>query len=176
MTKMKLTIIATCGALSMLATAAQAAVFRFSLGNAGEAIWQIDTRNSPAQEDSSGLTYARVTGAFRDAGASGVDIDFFSGTADPAGGLRLTDVDSGAGVWYSGPTLFTGTGQSLAFTIGTFALTDVNDGSSTLLSISDVTAAAVPEPATWLMTILGFGSIGAALRHPRRRASAPAAA
>ena len=37
------------------------------------------------------------------------------------------------------------------------------------------TAAAVPEPATWLMTLLGFALLGGALRStPRRRALLPA--
>ena len=39
-----------------------------------------------------------------------------------------------------------------------------------------VGVAAVPEPATWAMMILGFGAIGAALRSKRRRNAAPALA
>lgn len=33
----------------------------------------------------------------------------------------------------------------------------------------EVPSGAIPEPATWLMMILGFGAIGATLRHRRRR-------
>ena len=36
--------------------------------------------------------------------------------------------------------------------------------------------APVPEPSTWALMLVGFGAVGAALRHSRKMASAPAVA
>jgi PEP-CTERM motif len=43
-------------------------------------------------------------------------------------------------------------------------------------SVDSVTIAAVPEPATWAMMIIGFGGAGAAMRRLRAKRSASAAA
>lgn len=48
----------------------------------------------------------------------------------------------------------------------------INPG-GTLINIADVTLYAVPEPATWIMMLIGFGGLGAAMRS--RRKPAPAA-
>lgn len=56
----------------------------------------------------------------------------------------------------------------------------VNDGNGGLGSVqgnftATITTAAVPEPATWAMLILGFGMIGAAMRGGRMRRTVHAA-
>jgi hypothetical protein len=74
-----------------------------------------------------------------------------------------------------GPQLFTGPTEAPTFRLGTYALTDVcaylcgGDLGDFTLTIS---AAAVPEPATWAMMILGFGGIGARVRARARRRAA----
>jgi hypothetical protein len=85
----------------------------------------------------------------------------FGNVADGASGVsRLTGATTASTKWLVGA----------AFT----PLTNRNDG----FKLSSVTVAeqvaAVPEPATWLTMILGFGLAGAALRR-RRRAPAGAA-
>lgn len=62
-----------------------------------------------------------------------------------------------------GMQYYTGTEEKPVFKVGTFALTN---GYS--LTIADA-AGAVPEPATWTMTIVGMGAVGFAMR--RRRAT-----
>ncbi|MES2904680.1 MAG: PEPxxWA-CTERM sorting domain-containing protein [Pseudomonadota bacterium] len=68
---------------------------------------------------------------------------------------------------FNGPTLFAGSPSNPTFLLGTFNLTSIVSGNSTL-TISQAVAA-VPEPSTWAMMLLGFGAIGIASR--RRRAT-----
>ncbi len=95
------------------------------------------------------LSVGLVTGSTR-----GIDIDAFGfGTTSAFTFVRLTDVlaEGGAG---NGGTV--GADIDAVGAISTRRLT-----------------AAVPEPATWAMMLLGFGGLGAMLR--RRRSLAPAA-
>lgn len=145
----------------LAAIPAQAAQFDFRFGDYS---WSIDTDDKPYANDDDGLVYAGV--ASLQAGSAGptFDIDFFSGAKD--GGLRLTDADSGDLAAFSGPVLYSSAGNNIRFNTGDFDLTPTAGGSSSRLTIT--TAAAVPEPATWAMMILGFGVAGAALRSRRR--------
>lgn len=61
---------------------------------------------------------------------------------------------------FSGKTL-----ASLGLSAGTY---DYTSGQNKISLVIGQTVAAVPEPATWAMMILGFGVVGAALRRPRR--------
>lgn len=70
---------------------------------------------------------------------------------------------------FTGPNLFSGTAANPVFTTGTFNLTSIVSGASTLTISSLVSAA--PEPGTWMMMILGFGMAGAGLRYRRRSTS-----
>lgn len=53
------------------------------------------------------------------------------------------------------------------FTTGTFAEKDVLTGRNGTLTVTDISAAAVPEPATWVMMFAGFLGLGAMLRRRR---------
>lgn len=80
-------------------------------------------------------------------GTSGVDIDAFGfGTTSQFSWVRLTDVAS--------------EGQQSGNTVGA----DID----AVGAISTV-AAAIPEPSTWMVMLLGFFGVGAALRHSGRR-------
>lgn len=77
-----------------------------------------------------------------------------------------------------GPQLFSGTpatGTAPTFLTGAFGLSDVSRQRTTdplqvnyTLTVTDVTAGAVPEPATWAVVTIGFGLTGAALRRRGR--------
>ncbi len=90
------------------------------------------------------------------------DVSFFFGIE---GGGFTTDFDD-----LRGAQLFTGPNTSPTFRLGNFDLSRFDDaGNLTFagnLTIADL-AAAVPEPATWALMILGFGAVGAALRRRR---------
>ncbi|WP_294058572.1 PEPxxWA-CTERM sorting domain-containing protein [Sphingomonas sp.] len=76
------------------------------------------------------------------------------------GGTTVLGLAGGAS-----PRLFTGTTGNPTMKTGDFTLT--GSSGTYLLHV-----AAVPEPATWAMLILGFGAIGVALRtRPARRAA-----
>jgi hypothetical protein len=68
----------------------------------------------------------------------------------------------------AGPDLFTVSNMCPVFSLGTFQLTSIVSEASTL-TIS--AAAAVPEPATWAMMLIGFGMIGGVARYRRRTVS-----
>lgn len=151
---------------SLAAIPAEAAQFDFQFGDYS---WSIDSDDTPFQNDADGLVYAGVASLQSGTTGPAFDIDFFSDAKD--GGLRLTDADSGDIAAFSGATLYSIAGSTIRFNTGDFDLTPVSGGTPSRLTIS--TAAAVPEPATWAMMILGFGVAGAALRS--RRCATPQA-
>jgi hypothetical protein len=83
------------------------------------------------------------------------------------GGLILMGTDLN----FAGPQLFSGTLSSPTLLSGNFTLTGFNEPARTFsLSVAPA-GAAVPEPQSWLMLLLGFGLIGGALRLSRRSGS-----
>jgi hypothetical protein len=65
--------------------------------------------------------------------------------------------------------LYSGLQTAPMFSTGTYTLTAAfNGGAVTTLTISNPSASAVPEPATWAMFIGGFGLIGGAMRSRKR--------
>lgn len=83
------------------------------------------------------------------------------------------------GALFSGSRTFNfdallGAGESVSFYVGPLGNSN-NDSTGLSLRVTDVIAA-VPEPSTWLMMILGFGLVGGTLRSRRRRGAVLAAA
>ena len=71
----------------------------------------------------------------------------------------------------NGLDLFTGNPADPVFTLGSFNLSNPFFGQNDVLTISAV--AAVPEPSTWAMMILGFAGVGfMAYRRKAKRALA----
>jgi hypothetical protein len=70
---------------------------------------------------------------------------------------------------FAGPDLFSGDPMHPTFNLGTFPLTSIVSGSSTL-SISEV--GSVPESSTWTMIVLGFAGVGCAAFRRRSRGAA----
>lgn len=66
---------------------------------------------------------------------------------------------------YLGPQLFTGSNSAPTLRTGAFALTDGPNNATGTLTVT--TVAAIPEPATWAMMVIGFGLAGSAMRRRR---------
>ncbi len=132
-------------------------------------------------------------GAFTVASFSGFNVDGFVSGADPDGAGQFAAVNNNQ---FDGPLSTTrisrsangtvlntdfgtnglrGTENSATYIFRTNATAFSSDGTFGIINGSSVSGltfnpviAAVPEPGTWAMMILGFGIAGVALRRPRR--------
>lgn len=82
------------------------------------------------------------------------------------GGFSITRGYTGMGIRYYGAQLFGGALDAPVFSPAIFTLDNDFFPSSSTLTITPL--GAVPEPATWMMLIVGFGLAGAAVRQRRR--------
>jgi hypothetical protein len=94
--------------------------------------------------------------------------DGLDGTGTLLAMLSLPTTPNPYTVWVPLGVTFSGTAQSVIFS-----------GSADYIGFDNITlgsdtpgSGAVPEPATWIMMILGFGAIGWSMRH-RRSAALP---
>jgi hypothetical protein len=166
---------ATMASALLLATGAalpsHAAILNFVLSGSRDATFQLDSNPTPTTSSTSvfgdQVQFSNVAGTF--GGVTGVapSIGFGSGLF---ASLNINGTPLGF-TQFAGPSLFSGTFNAPVFAPGTFALTSIVSGSSTL-TISEAVSSAVPEPATWTMMIMGFGLAGAALRGRRRTLAA----
>ena len=107
--------------------------------------------------------------------------------AGQVNGLAIVAPTGNYGNYFTtGPSFLDGTGSS--FTVagggrvdffnqssnGLYRVNTFSPGSSNFVSASSSAVAAVPEPATWAMMLLGFAAVGFALRRRRSSAVQPA--
>jgi hypothetical protein len=156
----------------MAASPASAALLNFELTGSHQASFQIDTETMPNFFSSSvfgsQVGFNNVSGIF--GGVAGVasisfGTDLFADFNIGGTGLGFVQLTS------NGPDLFTGNPADPVFTLGSFNLRNPFFGQNDVLTIS--TVAAVPEPSTWAMMILGFASVGL-VAYRRKRALAMA--
>lgn len=142
------------GSMALSSTASAAPLlFNFTSGPFGSNFsFKVDSNPFPIPS-SGGFTAA----IFDNAGynSSAKTVIFYSSTS--AGGFDN----------FLGPQLFSGSPSAPSLLTGVFALTRSGSGSVGTLTVSAV-AAAVPEPATWAMLLVGFGLVGGAARYRRR--------
>ena len=173
--KPSLGLFAAAALLATIGSApAHAELLNFDLSGSRDAMFQLDSNPSPSSFSSSfigdQIAFTNVAGTF--GGVAGLaDISFGSGPilAD----LNIDGTPLGF-TQFAGPTLFSGSAASPVFSTGTFALTSIVSGNSTLV-ISGVSAA--PEPSAWMLMIAGVGMVGGMMRYAHRgqRAPSPAA-
>ena len=167
---MKRLMFAMATATLVAASPAYAAplVFNFS-GPSGTALFQLDSHPTPDASQtfigSDQFSFNNVAGTFGGIAGTASTISFgngiFSSLSINAPNLGFTQ--------FNAPTLFTGSPGSPTFLTGSFTLVNPFFGNGQL-TISPL-AAAVPEPATWGMMILGMGVIGVALRRRQKVAT-----
>ena len=139
-----------------LASPASAALLQFELTGSRQASFQIDTNAIPDSFSSSvfgdQIQYLNVSGIYggvAETATIGFGTSIFAQLNVGADGLGFTQ--------FAGPDLFAGDPMHPMFNLGTFALTSIVSGQSSI-EISEV--ASVPEPSTWAMMILGAASLG----------------
>ncbi len=122
----------------------------------------------PRFSDANGLVANRFATAADDSGQPvgtliGQDfgLPFFNGHSAPFGSLvgRIGGVYQTIGANFSGPAWNTGTLELFYWD----SFSEDNAGSITF----DISTAAVPEPASWALMIMGFGLVGAGMRRRR---------
>ena len=152
-------------AAMVVALPASAAPLLFELSGSRSATFTFDPATTTPDFFSSSfigdqVSYNSIAGTF-----GGVDGTAFVGFGTfLAATLNIQSPNLGF-TQFTGPDLFTVTDMRPVFKLGTFQLTSIVSGASTL-TISAATA--VPEVSTWALMLAGFGMIGATLRYRRR--------
>jgi hypothetical protein len=145
---------ATLAATALLPVAAQASLLSFVISGADNASFTLDSNPVPdglANVGHGAINpyFLNVIGTLNGGPVTFDQITFY----EPAdfGGLY-------AGPLFNlmGPQIFGNTNTAPSFAPGTFLLTELGTGAIETLTIS----AAVPEPSTWAMMLLGFAGIG----------------
>lgn len=103
------------------------------------------------------IFFNNVAGTFGGTAGTG-NISFGSNLISP---FQIQSANLGF-TQFGGPTVFTGSPSNPTFLLGTFNFGGIVSGNSTL-TISRAVAA-VPEPATWAMMLIGFGAVGFSVR------------
>lgn len=174
----KFLAVATAALLSFAsATPASAATYlKYVLTGDYSAEWWIDV-GTPADEATTdaGIGFYDVQGHFPGALFDYVaDVYFYNSTFGD-GGFALVDHYGGDVLLLNAISeqLYSGNEEG-AFTLLTGSFDFVNFGSDLLhyhLNVSEHTTPAVPEPATWALMLLGFGTLGGALRARKQTVS-----
>jgi hypothetical protein len=147
------------------ASPAAASLLQFDLTGSRQASFQLNTDAIPDSSSTSPfgdqIQYANVLGTFGgvvETATIGFGTSIFAQLNVLADGLGFTQ--------FGGPDLFSGDPMHPTFNLGTFNLTSIVSGASSI-EISEVASA--PEPSTWAMMIVG--SIGLGLIARRRKIS-----
>ena len=130
----------------------------------------LDSNPTPVSAGAAGFSFLDVDVSFQ-SGTEALRVFFFT---EATTSNLLIDRFNNPGITtffdFDGPQLFSGTTADPTFLIGSFDLIDFNNNQAAgTLTISEVNAA-VPEPGTWMLMILGFGAIGASLRSRKQNA------
>ncbi len=161
--KLKFALLAGVAALAATASVpAHAVLLNFGLTGSRNATFQLDSNPTPTTSSTSvfgdQIQFANVAGIYN--GVVGTATIGF-GTGPIFASLNVLTPSLGF-TQFAGPTLFSGTAAAPMFSTGTFALTSIVSGSSTL-TITQAPAA-VPEPATWAIMVVGLGMVGYTMR------------
>jgi hypothetical protein len=162
------------------ASPASATLYNFVLTGSQQATFQIEstkpssftlapTPTPPGTQqpvDFGQVTFNNVSGSFGGSPGIASSIGFGEGVISS---FQISGSSLGF-TQFGGPALYTGPTSSPMFDIGSFTLTNPFFNLHDTLTISQV--AAVPEPSTWAMMILGFFGIG--FMAYRRNQSGPA--
>ena len=176
---MKRIVPGMAAAMILIASPAYAAPLLFSFtgnvyGTPKTGSFQLDSNPTPSSvndQSAFGLTqifFNNVQGVFNGTSEIASSISFGTGGASQ---FQFQSPSSGF-AQFGGATVFSGSLNSPVFNPGTYAFTGFTSGT---LTISNAMAA-VPEPATWAMMMVGFGAAGFVMRRRKPRPSVSYAA
>ena len=169
-TRLSLLFAATAGILSASPASAAQYIFNFSgtgfLGGPLNGTGTLTTNNASFVNPLNGYTAQTITG--------------ITGTYNGSAITGLANVTGSNNIFYlTGPFFVDGNGLGFSTAAGAAVNLFVTNGTSyrvnagglntgLVTASASVVAAAVPEPASWAMMLLGFGAIGSSLRTMRR--------
>lgn len=159
---------AVAAVMLLSAGVANAGLYQFELTGDYTATWQVDS--SPAPDvvgDGEGFILWDVVGVFPGSLFDIADLTFYNTAI--GGGFEIYD-------WWNdtyllvtdGLQLYSGPESAPTFNLGTFALSEYMGTGSYTLTITDLEAGEVPEPATGAMLLGGLAAM-AALRKRRQK-------
>lgn len=163
----RILFLASAATTMAFSTSAQAGTLLFELTGSRNATFTIATdpvtptriNNQPLLGGSQ-IFFDNLPGTFNGV-ASTANVNFGSGNILAA--LNINAPGTGLGfTQFGGTDLFTINNGAVTFNTGTFNFSGIVTGASTL-RVSELSAA-VPEPATWAMMLLGFFAIGMTMR------------
>lgn len=164
-----LVLAGTAMAAALSASSASAATLLFELTGSRTATFTINTSVAPDYMSSSTLIgnqigYNNVAGTFGGM-ATTASINFGTYLVSS---FEISGVPALGFSQFAGPDLFTGLPSAPVFNLGTFNLSSIVSGNSTL-HISDISPmGGVPEPSTWILMFAGIAGTGMAFRRRRR--------
>jgi hypothetical protein len=151
----------------------------FGKNNGGDEVGLGLSNDPSGQNEITGLNIIRID--FRNAIMAGALPDSFDFQMNSTTGTVGANIDAWA-VWkstlqsgFAGPPLMTGTDEHeySGLQLFPFYFFTVFPGNSGNVLIANVSAEVpgVPEPATWVMMLMGFAGLGFAFRQSRRKVS-----
>ena len=159
---------AAASVAAVVAVPAQAAQFLFSFSTSTALFGPTVSGNGTFTTSDTAMTVG---------GQTAYQILSVTGTVN---GLAITAPTGTYGNYFTtGPSFLDGSGTS--FTVagggrvdffnqssnGIYRVNTFSPGSSNFVTATSLSIAAVPEPGTWALMLLGFGGIGFAMRHRR---------
>jgi hypothetical protein len=152
------------------ASPASATLLNFQLTGSNQASFQLQSTAPSSFLNFPGIDtqtfFSNVSGTFGGVAEVG-NVNFGTGAAAT---FNISAPGSFGSAQLVGMDLFTGPPSDPVFNLGSFSLNNIFFGLHDTLTITQV--AAVPEPSTWAMMILGFFGVG--FMAYRRKQSGPA--
>ncbi len=156
-------------AIVLAALPARAVPLLFQLSGSKSATFQLDSSPTPDTFSSSFLgsqiQFNNLAGTF--AGAPGTASSIGFGTGPILAQLNVNGTALGF-AQFGGPDLFSGPANAPVFTPGSFALSSIVSGASTL-TISALLGQAIPEPSSLPVALASVAMLGLVIRFRKMR-------